>query len=62
MTTAVKTGLCASCRARQAAADTATREFAERTTPDYPDVTAGRVHRLTITVWSTCSSCPGRTR
>jgi hypothetical protein len=62
VTTAVKTALCEACKARRDAADGRTREFAERTTPDYPDVTAPRVHRLTITVWNTCTECPGRAR
>jgi hypothetical protein len=61
--TAVKTPvLCASCTSRRDAADGRTREFVERITPDYPDVSADRDHHIRITVWAACSGCSGRTR
>ncbi|HMH76865.1 MAG TPA: hypothetical protein VK547_09595 [Candidatus Udaeobacter sp.] len=63
MTAAVKAAaLCAGCTARRDAADGATREHHIRTTPNCPDVPAPREHHIRITVWTTCSSCPGGTR
>jgi hypothetical protein len=62
VTTAVKTALCEACKARRDAADARTREFVERITPDYPDVSADRDHHIRITIWAACSGCSGRTR
>jgi hypothetical protein len=50
--------LCVHSKAARAAAFVHTREFAENTTPEAPDVTADRDHTIRITVWTACS-CSG---
>ena len=55
-------GLCPACSARRSAAAERADEYTARSTPEAPDVTAEREHRMTITAWAACTGCSGRTR